>query len=83
MTRSSHVETIPYHDLQLTDSSFIFPQKNCTTPTICVFAETTPTIEFFVLPARLLGLPDVGGKFLQVEEDLKEAMLAHLKKDTI
>jgi len=48
-----------------------------------VFAETTPTIEFFVLPARLLGLPDVGGKFLQVEEDLKEAMLAHLKKDTI
>ena len=25
----------------------------------------------------------LGGKFLQVEEDLKEAMLAHLKKDTI
>ena len=49
------------HDLPLTDSSFIFPRKNCTTPTICVFAETTPTIEFFVLPAQLLGLADVGG----------------------
>ena len=75
---SSHVETLPYHDLPLTDSSFIFPRKNCTTPTtptICLFAETTA--------ALLLGLRTLGGKFLQVEEDLKEAMLAHLKKETI
>jgi len=60
--KRKHAETLPYHDLPWAESSFIFPRKTCTTPTICVFAETTPTIEFFVLPARLLGLPDVGGE---------------------